>query len=584
MSDDVGVSPIKRPLPPRVERPNRFFGGDNLEILRRRLIPDNSVDLIYLDPPFQSGKNYNLLFREQDGTRSESQKEAFEDTWEWNHLARATFDELIAIDTVVSRTLEGFRPIVSDSPMLAYMAMMAVRLIELYRVLKRTGSLYLHCDPTASHYLKIVLDAVFGPGCFKNELIWKRSSAHSGSKKYSPVHDTILFYTKSETYTWNQAYQPLPQQTADAWYNNVEEGTNLRFNRADLTASGKRDGASGKPWRGIDPTKKGRHWAVPGFVRELVPDLPSDTQEALERLDKIGRIHWPKKTDGMPMLKRYLSEAKGLPALDIITDISPLNNVDAERMGYPTQKPLALLERIVSASSNPGDVVLDPFCGCGTTIEAAHKLGRRWIGIDITHLAEKLIQDRLRDDISIGSYSARYFPRDVESARRLATSKDKRARFHFQRWALELVGVYSDENDDNLGADGGIDGELMFQESGQKSRVKRIIFSVKSGGVSVKDVRDLTAVVGTASDAAMGILITLENPTDPMKKFAISVGDYVTTEAYRQEKFPKIQIITIGDLFDGKTIDIPRAAIRRGPMSINPQRELPFDRIIKNET
>ena len=217
---------------------------------------------------------------------------------------------------------------------------------------------------------------------FRSEVIWKRSSAHSGSKRWSPVHDTLLFYAKGAGHTWNPVHAPLPQETADAWYNNVEAETGRRFNRADLTAPGRRTGSSGAPWRGIDPTTKGRHWAIPRFVKDVVGDL--DTQPALDALDAAGRIFWPKARGGIPMLKRYIEEAPGVPPLDVLVDVSPLNNVAAERLGYPTQKPEALLERIISVSSNPGDIVLDPFCGCGTATVAAHRLGRQWIGIDVT--------------------------------------------------------------------------------------------------------------------------------------------------------------------------------------------------------
>lgn len=329
---------------------NTLFYGDNLDILREYIASD-SIDLIYLDPPFNSSRNYNVLFKDESGKDSEAQIVAFEDTWHWNHTAEQTYNHLVTeAPERVAAVIGALRSFIGHSEMMAYLVMMTVRLVELHRVLKPTGSLYLHCDPTASHYLKVILDTIFGPTNFRSEVIWKRSSAHNSAKRYGPVHDTLLFYTKTDNYIWNPAFQPLPQETIDQWYNNVEASTGRRFNRADLTAAGVRTGSSGAAWRGINPTEKGRHWAIPGFVGDLVDG--KDTLAALDALDAAGRLHWPKRQDGMPMLKRYLDESKGIPAQDVITDISPLNNVTTERLGYPTQKPLALLERIISASSN----------------------------------------------------------------------------------------------------------------------------------------------------------------------------------------------------------------------------------------
>jgi DNA modification methylase len=372
--------------------PGVIYCGDNLDIMRT-YIPRESVDLIYLDPPFNSQRTYNLLHK-----GSEAQEEAFKDFWSWEEAAPTFAKVMASVDTPkpLRTMLFGLHDLLIDanSDLLAYLSMMTQRSVWLYRVLKQTGSLYLHCDPTASHYLKLVFDAIFGNSQFRSEVIWKRSGAHSGAKRYGPVHDVLLFYTKSANYAWNPVFQPLPQETASEWYNNVEPKTGRRFNRDNLTAAGTRGGASGMQWRGVDPTKKGRHWAIPGFARKVIGDL--DTLEALDALDAMGRIFWPKKPGGAPMFKRYLDESGGVPAQDVITDIPLLKNNSPERLGYPTQKPLALLERILMASSNRGDLVLDPFCGCGTTIEAAEKLGRRWLGIDISRKAVRIIEDRFK--------------------------------------------------------------------------------------------------------------------------------------------------------------------------------------------
>jgi DNA modification methylase len=393
-----------------------------------------------------------VLFAEQNGSRSAAQIKAFEDTWRWDQAAAQAYDEIVENGGRVSEAMQAFRKFLGENDMLAYLAMIAPRLLELKEALKETGSIYLHCDPTASHYLKLLMDAVFGPHLFRNELIWKRTSAHSNAKRFAAVHDVILFYTKSDSYTWNPAYQPLPQETIDGWYNNIEAQTGRRFNRADLTAAGVRTGPSGAPWREINPATKGRHWAIPGFVGKLVKGL--NTVQSLDALDSAGRLFWPKRPGGIPMLKRYLDEARGIPALDVMTDISPLNNVAAERLGYPTQKPEALLERIIRAGSKETDVVLDPFCGCGTAIAAAQRLNRRWIGIDITHLP----------------YLARLILSKANTTRLLVNPRTYRApwnyqskTYQFQSWALGKVRARQGV-EVKKGADHGVDGRLYFHD------------------------------------------------------------------------------------------------------------------------
>jgi DNA modification methylase len=444
--------------------------------------------------------------------------------------------------TQAAELLRAMRSFLGENDVMAYLAMMAVRLIELHRVLKPTGSLYLHCDPTASHYLKLLIDAVFNPTNFRNEIIWKRTSAHNSAKRFGPVHDTIFFYSKSEKYTWNSATQPIPRETIDAWYNNVEPHTGRRFNRADLTAPGIRAGSSGMAWRGISPTTKGRHWAIPGFLGMQ----SKDTLGALDELDAAGRLHWPKRA-GMPMFKRYLDESPGIAAQDVIVDIAPLNNSSSERLGYPTQKPVELLERIIFASSNPGDLVLDPFCGCGTSIHAAQKLGRSWIGIDITHLAISLIERRLKDAFPGIAFEVHGTPKDLESALDLA----RRDKYQFQWWAVSLVDArpYGGKK---KGADGGIDGILFFRSD--RDKTEKALISVKGGeNVGVGMVRDLIAVV-EREKAAVGVLISLALPTRVMEREASAAGLFETPF----EKVPKIQIITLAELFQGKRPRIPR--------------------------
>jgi len=355
-------------MSPKPITENTLFYGDNLEVLRE-YIPDESVDLIYLDPPFNSNRNYNVLFKDESGTDSEAQITAFEDTWHWNAIAQHTYEELRQqAPDHVGKMIESLHDFIGNNQMMAYLVMMAARLVELHRVLKSTGSLYLHCDPTASHYLKILLDTVFYPQNFRNEIVWKRTSARSDSHRWNHIHDILLFYTKAERFTWNTQYTSYDKEYTDGFYRYVEPNTGRRYASDNLTASETREGSSGDTWRGINVRAKGLHWKY--------------TTEHLEELDREGRIIWPTKKDGVPRYKRYLDEMPGVAIQSIIIDIPPLSAQSTEKLGYPTQKPLALLERIIQASSNPGDTILDPFCGCGTAVAAAQKLGRKWIGID----------------------------------------------------------------------------------------------------------------------------------------------------------------------------------------------------------
>src|SRR5258708_6312952 len=405
-------------MSPRSITENTLFYGDNLFILREH-IANESVDLIYLDPPFNSSRNYNVLFKDEHGTESEAQITAFEDTWHWNLAAEAAYSELLTeAPDHVAKMIESLRDFIGTNQMMAYLVMMAARLVELHRVLKPTGSLYLHCDPTASHYLKIILDTIFDVRNFRNEIVWKRTSARSDSHKWNHIHDTILFYTKTNKYTWNTQYTPYDQEYTDSFYRNVEKDTGRRFTLSDLMAAGIRHGSSGKPWRGIDPNTRGNHWKY--------------SVERLDELDQEGRIYWPEKEGGVPRYKRYLDEMQGVAVQTIITDIPPLSAQSAEKLGYPTQKPIALLERIISASSNPGDMVLDPFCGCGTAIAAAQKLGRKWVGIDITHLAIALQKYRLEamfPGIKFNKVIGE--PTDLAGARNLANKSKERYQFQW---------------------------------------------------------------------------------------------------------------------------------------------------------
>ncbi|MCC5983041.1 MAG: restriction endonuclease [Rhodobacteraceae bacterium] len=503
---------------------NHLYYGDNLAVLRES-VADESVDLIYLDPPFNSNASYNVLFRGPSGQESAAQIEAFDDTWHWNDSAEAAFGEVLRSGNgAAAEMLRAMRSFLGENDMMAYLAMMAVRLIELHRVLKPTGSLYLHCDPTASHYLKILLDAVFGPTRFLNEVVWKRTSAHSSAKRWGPVHDVILYYAKSDKFDWIGTHQPYDDTYIDAFFTHTDPD-GRRWRRADLTGAGVRNGASGKAWKGIDVTAKGRHWAFP--------------VEKLDEMDAEGKIHWPKREGGVPQRKRYLDELPGMPVQDVITDIKPIHNIGGERLGYPTQKPVALLERIIAASSNPGDVVLDPFCGCGTTVHAAQKLDRNWIGIDVTHLAIGLIEKRLRDAFEGVEFTTHGVPQDIEAARDLANRgrADKNYYFEFEKWALSLINAQPG-NLSKKGADRGIDGNIYF------GKTNRAIVSVKAGdNVGVSMIRDLRGVI-ERERADIGIFLTLTPPTKPMTTEAAAAGQF-DMEGFHP--VPRIQIVSIED-------------------------------------
>ncbi len=517
---------------------NTLFYGDNLPILREH-IPDESVDLVYLDPPFNSNRNYNVLFRDEAGKHAEAQIEAFEDTWHWSEHAEEIYRDLVTEGAdEVAKAISALRDLVGTNQVMAYLVMMAARLVELHRVLKPTGSLYLHCDPTSSHYLKLVLDAIFGPTRFRSEIVWKRSSAHSDTKQgrriHGHIHDVIFFYTKSDEWTWNPVYTPYSREYSEHTYRHVEPGTGRRYRLDNLTAS-KPGGDTSYEWKGVRPYQ-GRYWAY--------------SRAKMEEFDRQGRLVYSKKS-GMPNYKRYLDEMPGVSLQDLWTDIPPVGK--QERLGYPTQKPEALLERIVSTSSDPGDIVLDPFCGCGTAITAAQKLERRWIGIDITHLSVALQKYRLEAMFPGIEFEVIGEPGDVGSAHQLAQDD----RYQFQWWALSLIrakplGAKGGGKTGKKGSDKGIDGSINFFDGG--SAPKRVLVQVKSGKVKSGDIRDLVGTVDREK-AAIGVFVTLEETTSHMRQEAVSAGFY-HSPGWGQD-YPRIQILTIEELLHGAKVKMP---------------------------
>jgi DNA modification methylase len=513
---------------------NTLYYGDNLHVLRK-YVADESVDLIYLDPPFNSKRDYNLLFKTPKGMESDAQITAFEDSWHWSNAegsqAETEFAEIMrSPNTDVAELMRALRAFLKENDMMAYLTMMCNRLLELHRVLKPTGSLYLHCDPTASHYLKLVLDGVFGKECFRNEIIWKRSSAHSdhaqGAKHFGRITDSILYYAKSDSAGLKPPFLPYDEKYIERDYRRVEAGSGRLYRIDNIQGPG--GAAKGNPQYEVMGVT--RYWRY--------------SKERMAKLIEEGRIIQT-KPGAVPQYKRYLDEMPGVPAQNLWDDVAVINNRSSEFLGYPTQKPLALLERIISASSNEGDVVLDPFCGCGTAVHAAEKLKRRWIGIDITHLSVSLIEKRMKKAFPAlaekGAFETVGTPKDFDAAKDLA----ERDKYQFQFWACTLVGAQPYQGG-KKGADGGIDG-LIFAEVG-KSKTEKIIISVKGGGVTVTMVRDLIAAVAREK-AIMGLFVTLQPPTRPMTNEAAATGFY-ENELFPRA-FPKIQILTIEGLING---------------------------------
>jgi len=492
----------------------QLYLGDNLEILQDpERIPTESVDLVYLDPPFNSQRDYNMLFEAQDKSASKAQLRAFEDSWTWDRAAQEAYEQLTGADAPsgLSNIVGAFCRAFPHSDMAAYLVMMAVRLNALHRVLKPTGSLYLHCDSTASHYLKLVLDAIFGQKNFRNEIIWKRqtSSGYKGSSSFGRNHDTLLFYTKSGEYTFHNIYKPYSEEYLSTHYNKVDE--------------------NGRKYR--------RHWIG-----------TKTTKQTIAKYLKTGRI--VRRPDGSLEKRLYLDEQPGIAVDSIWTDIGALTHAGAERVGYPTQKPLALLERILTASSNEGDLVLDPFCGCGTTIHAAERLKRRWIGIDLTILAIKVIEDRLGKSFPGLKYEFDGLPKDPEGAIALA----ERSTHNFQEWAVSILGGHqTGGRRPKAGADEGIDGLLRFSTA--PGRTETAIIQVKGGKtVGPTAVRDLLGTM-TAEGAPVGVLFTAHPATDAMRTAAAAAQSVVFHGWSR--RFPKVQLISAAEWFDGKRPELP---------------------------
>ncbi|MTJ10386.1 MULTISPECIES: DNA methyltransferase [unclassified Anabaena] len=517
---------------------NQLFYGDNLEVLRKH-IKDETVDLCYIDPPFNSKRNYNQIYN-NIGKEDQTQAQAFIDTWTWDNHANQGLVEIQEnyLGHFTSQSIDlisGLTKVLGKGSLLAYLVSMTLRVAEIHRVLKSTGSFYLHCDPSASHYLKTILDAIFCSqgGDFKNEIVWKRTSGHSDSSKYGSVHDVIFYYTKSLKITWNQVYQKYEQNYIDKYYRYQDED-GRKWMSDNLSAAGLAGGGYQYEWNGVT-----KLWRCP--------------KTTMEKLDAEGKIYYTKNR--VARIKRYLDESKGLPVQDAWNDIEALRSWHKELLGYPTQKPESLLERIIKASSNEGDIILDAYCGCGTTVAVSQKLNRQWVGIDITYQSIGLILKRLEESLGKGvldTINISGIPKDMKSAEALALKKDDRTRKEFEKWAVLTYSNNRATINQKKGADKGIDGIAYF--TGDQDEPEKIILQVKSGNVKSGDIRDLQGTI-TLTGAALGVFITLKPPTKEMIKTAKEAGIYKSR--YMSQPVDTIRIVTVQEIIEEqKRLDI----------------------------
>ncbi len=521
---------------------NTLYYGDNLKVLRE-YIPTESVDLIYLDPPFNSNRSYNILFKDESGQAAEAQISAFDDTWHWGPSAEEIYNELVTGENVqVGQMIAALRQFVGTNQMMAYLVMMAARLVELHRVLKLTGSLYLHCDPTASHYLKILMDVIFGPDNVINEIIWQRTAVKGDvRRKFGSVHDVILLYGKSSKYYFLSVFGNQDEEYLSRFKFDDGDGRGP-YQSAPLDSPNPRPNLTFE-YKGYPPPPKG--WRV--------------NKRLMATLDDDGRLIFPPIKNGRIRRKVYLNDQEGPKITDVWIDIPPLQASSAERLGYPTQKPLTLLERIIQSSSRENDIVLDPFSGCGSAISAAQKLNRQWIGIDVTHLAIAMHKSRLKDMFNLDpgkDYQIVGEPEDIQSAYQLA-SED---RYQFQWWALSLIearplGGEKGSKKGKKGSDKGVDGLIPYLDDAS-GKPKQVVIQVKSGHVNSATIRDLRGTI-ERDNSTIGVLITLEKPSSDMITEAVSAGFY--TSDFWQQKYPRLQILTIEELLAGKKVQMPPA-------------------------
>ena len=528
--------------------------GDNFEEMRK--LPDACIDLIATDPPFNSRRNYFVPYRDERGREPDTLGRAFTDTWTWGEAAEDAYEHLIVeVGGQVGDTIQGMRQFLNETPMMAYLVMMAIRIVEMHRILKSTGSLYLHCDPTASHYLKIILDAIFGTRNFRNEIVWQRTSAHNDGNRFGRVHDIILFYSKNPQLLWNAVYTEHNPEYVERFYRHEDERG--RYQVDNLTAAGVTHGETGQSWRGVDPTAVGRHWAIPqrnSWPEDVQPPENYENlsvQKRLDALDANGLIYWPPR-GRVPRFKRYLSTSRGRRVHDVITDITPLSGQSKERTGYPTQKPIALYKRIVEASSNEGQLVLDPFCGCGTTLMAAEELNRQWIGIDLTYLATGAVRHQienlfpqLRNSVTIAGT-----PENAEQALELTRTNPH----GFEEWCITHVLKF--RANARRGADGGIDGTFRFPLGRIQGRQAygKAVAQVKGGNYTLGHIRDFRTAMQNV-EADLGVFVVTSPPSRGMETETRRARIY--RHPFLDMEAPRLQIYEIQDFFRGISPRLP---------------------------
>lgn len=539
---------------------NILYYGDCLDILREH-VADESVDLVYLDPPFNSNRNYNTFFAERSEEDADAQITAFEDTWHWCAQTQTEFDTLFKNSAAigVASLLSSLHDVLGNSDLMAYLVMMSTRLVEMHRILKSTGTLFLHCDPTAASYLKLILDAIFGVLNFRNEIIWKRSTAKSHASKNMPcAHDIIYRYTKSDNFTFHSLYTEYDEEYVKLAYSH-KDPDGRQYTLGDL----------------VNPNKN-----RPNLTYEFlgVTRVWRWTKDRMQKAYEDGLIVQA-KPGTVPRFKRYLDEMKGVPLTDVWMDIAPLQGQSAEYLGYPTQKPIALLERILQIASDEGDVVLDPFCGCGTAVHAATRLRRRWIGVDITHLAIAMITRRLHAAFPSIDFETRGIPKDVASARFLVDGKGLEGQYQFQWWALSMINAMPYQGK-KKGADGGIDGVIYAYDAPNAKKPFRIVVSVKSGAIPANHIRELIGLVSSEKEnTQMAILLTLRHPSKKMLKDAMPQGFTSILQAGNISAFKStpLKIFSLASVQNITTSTKARRCTRRPRLKQTPNtRSTPF--------
>jgi DNA modification methylase len=528
---------------------NQLYYGDNIDVLRK-YIKEDTIDLCYIDPPFNSKRNYNQIYN-NIGKEDRAQAQAFIDTWTWDTEAQRSFDQIIENDNgrftkQCIHIISGLEKVLSKGDLLAYLVSLTLRITEIYRVLKPTGSFYLHCDSTASHYIKLICDAIFcsRTGIYQSEIVWRRTTAHGnakqGARKFEVNFDTIFFYTKSTQYDFTPLYEPFKPDQVDQQYSKVDE--NGRRYRLVTPTAARGGGDTSYEFHGVKPPK-GRFWAY--------------SKENMNKFYDDGKLYF--SSTGQPYIIYYLDERPGVGVMSFWDDIKPMSPTSKERLGYPTQKPEALLERIIKASSKEGGIVLDAYCGCGTTVAVAQRLHRNWIGIDITYQSISLIIKRLSDVFGekiLDGINLNGIPKDFEAAVALANKKNDKTRKEFEKWVVLTYSKNRAAINEKKAGDGGIDGTafiLDLDDSGTQTTLE-VIFSVKSDKKLSPDVvRDLNGTV-ERQKAAFGILITLysrDNLIKESKKYGHYHNRLFDTE------YARIPVISVADILNGKCLNLP---------------------------